>query len=173
MKLDGSLESTADGAYIVTFDRVMQRSPEEIWSALTDPERLARWLGDVEVDLRVGGAFIIHFRSMSAVMTGQITALEPGRVIEYSWLENYGMPGSVVRWEIVPLRAGCRLTLTHRFPPGCHLKDMASFLGGWHAFLDAIPIAAGGAFVPYADEKALQAGYTERYGQAATTRSSD
>jgi uncharacterized protein YndB with AHSA1/START domain len=164
MNLDGSLEQTADGGYVVAFDRVMNRSPEDIWSALTDKERLARWLGDVEVDLRVGGAYIIRFRTMSVVMTGQITALEPGRMIEYSWLENYGMPSSLVRWEIVPLAAGCRLKLTHRFPPGCKLKDMTSFLGGWHAFMDAIPIAAGGAFVPYADEKGLEAGYRKRYG---------
>jgi len=30
--------------------------------------------------------------------------------------------------------------------------------------MDAIPIAATGTFVPYADETALAAGYRERYG---------
>jgi uncharacterized protein YndB with AHSA1/START domain len=163
MTLDGTVEQAADGDWIVAFDRVIDRPPEKIWSALTDPGRLANWLGDVEVDLRVGGKFIIHFRKMTVVMTGAIMALEPGRVIEYSWLENYGMPSSVVRWEIVPAPAGCRLRLTHRFAASCVLKEMTSFLGGWHAFLNAIPIAADGAFVPYQDEKGLEAGYRQRY----------
>jgi uncharacterized protein YndB with AHSA1/START domain len=163
MTLDGSLEHTTDGGYVIAFDRVMDRSPEQIWSMLTEPQRLASWLGDVEVDLRVGGAFIIRFRAMTVVMTGKITALTPGRVLEYTWLENYGMPESVVRWEIVPVASGCRLQLSHRFPPGCTPKDMSGFLGGWHAFLNAIPVAAEGVFVPYADEKALQAAYSERY----------
>jgi uncharacterized protein YndB with AHSA1/START domain len=168
MTLDGTVEHAADGDWIVAFDRAIGRPPEKIWSALTDPGRLANWLGDVEVDLRVGGKFIIHFRKLTVVMTGTITALEPGRVIEYSWLENYGMPGSVVRWEIVPAPAGCRLKLTHRFAASCLLKELTSFLGGWHAFLNAIPVAADGAFVPHQDEKDLEAGYRNRYlGSAA------
>jgi len=174
MMLDGSLERTADGGHIVSFERVMDRPPERIWSTLTEPARLAKWLGDVEVDLRVGGAFVIRFHQPqrpadpapgeTAVMTGQITVLEPPRLIEYTWLEGSGMPSSLVRWEIVPLESGCRLKLTHRFPPGCAVKDLTSFLGGWHAFLDAIPSAAEGVFVPYADETELAAGYRRRYG---------
>ena len=163
MTLDGTVEQAANGDWIVPFDRAIDRPPEKIWSALTHPGRLANWLGDVEVDLRVGGKFIIHFRKLTVVMTGTITALEPGRVIEYSWLENYGMPSSAVRWEIVPAPAGCRLRLTHRFAASCLLKEMTSFLGGWHAFLNAIPVAADGAFVPYQDEKDLEAGYRQRY----------
>ena len=163
MTLDGSLERTADGGHIIGFDRAIDRPPAEIWSVLTDPRRLASWLGDCEVDLRVGGAFVIRFRNMTVVMTGQITALEPPRLIEYTWQENQGIPDSVVRWEIVPQGAGCRLKLTHRFPPGCAARDLTPFLGGWHAFLDAIPPAADGTFVPYADESALHAGYRQRH----------
>jgi uncharacterized protein YndB with AHSA1/START domain len=127
---------------------------------LTEPRRLANWLGEVEADLRIGGAFVIRFRQMSVTMTGQITDLEPGRVIEYSWLENnQRMPASKVRWEIIPEPGGCRLRLTHRFPAGYALKDLTPFMGGWHAFFDAIPVATEGTFVPYAEEKELEAGY--------------
>jgi uncharacterized protein YndB with AHSA1/START domain len=163
MTLDGHVEREAQGGWVVAFDRRIEQPPEKIWGALTDPNRLANWLGDVEVDLRVGGAFIIRFRKMTVVMTGKITALEPGHLIEYSWLENYGMPASVVRWEIVPDTGGCRLKLTHRFPAECQLKDLTSFMGGWHAFLNAIPIAADGTFVPYADEKEIESAYRKRY----------
>lgn len=163
MKLDGSVERAENGDWVVAFDRWIDRPPEKIWGALTDPTRLANWLGDVEVDLRLGGAFVIRFRKMTVVMKGKITALEPGRLLEYSWLENYGMPESSVRWVIEPYAAGCRLKLTHRFPAAYPLKDLTSFLGGWHAFLNAIPSGADGTFVPYADERELEAGYRSRY----------
>jgi uncharacterized protein YndB with AHSA1/START domain len=163
MTLDGNAERDAEGGWVVSFDRRIERAPEAIWSVLTDPQRLANWLGDVEVDLRVGGAFVIRFRKMTVVMTGKITALEPGRLIEYSWLESHDMRASVVRWEIVPDAGGCRLKLTHRFPAEFQLKDLTSFLGGWHAFLNAIPIATDGTFVPYANESELEKGYRGRF----------
>jgi uncharacterized protein YndB with AHSA1/START domain len=34
---------------------------DDLWSALTDPGRLARWLGEVEGDLRLGGQFRARF----------------------------------------------------------------------------------------------------------------
>jgi uncharacterized protein YndB with AHSA1/START domain len=163
MTVDGSLEQTADGGYVVAFDRQIAHPAQEIWQMLTDPVRLARWLGQVEADLRVGGAFVIRFRDLPVVMTGEITALEPPRLLEYSWLENLDRPRSLIRWEIIPEASGCRLKLTHRFPPGCAFGDMTAFLGGWHAFLDAIPRAAAGDFVPYADERPLEAAYRQLY----------
>src|SRR4029078_1197396 len=33
----------------------------DLWSALTDPGRLARWLGEFEGDLRLGGEFRARF----------------------------------------------------------------------------------------------------------------
>lgn len=35
----------------------------DLWEAVTDPARLARWLGRFEGDLRVGGAFTASFTS--------------------------------------------------------------------------------------------------------------
>jgi uncharacterized protein YndB with AHSA1/START domain len=162
--LDGLVKKTEDGGYVVAFDRLIDRPPARVWAALTDPNVLRNWLGEVELDLRVGGRYIIRFRKMSVVMTGQITALEPGRILEYSWQENYGMPASKLRWELHPAAdTGCRLKLAHTFAPDCVLKEIVGFAGGWHAFLNAIPPAADGQFVEYADEKEFDAGYRARY----------
>jgi uncharacterized protein YndB with AHSA1/START domain len=162
-QLDGSVRKTEDGGFIVAFDRLTDRPPARVWAALTDPKILANWLGDVELDLRIGGPFIIRFRRMSVVMTGQITALDPGRMLEYTWSENWGMPTSKVRWEVSPADSGCRLKLSHTFTSECVLDEVVGFAGGWHAFLDAIPTAADGKFVEYADEKALDTDYRARY----------
>jgi uncharacterized protein YndB with AHSA1/START domain len=163
ISLDGVVQKTEDGGYVVAFDRLIERPPARVWAALTDPGILRNWLGEVELDPRVGGRYIIRFRKMSIVMTGRIVAFEPGRVLEYSWQENYGMPASQVRWELHPEAAGCRLRLSHAFTSDCVLQEIVGFAGGWHAFLNAIPAASDGQFVEYADEKELDAGYRARY----------
>ena len=161
--LDGLVRKTEEGGYVVAFDRLIDRPPARVWAALTDPSVLRNWLGEVELDLRVGGQYVIGFRKMAVVMTGRITELEPGRTLEYSWQENYGMPASKVRWELHPAEAGCRLKLSHTFTPECMLKEIVGFAGGWHALLNAIPAAIDGQFVEYADEKEFDAGYRARY----------
>jgi uncharacterized protein YndB with AHSA1/START domain len=161
--LDGTVHRTRDGGLIVAFDRLVDRPPGKVWAALTDPKILANWLGDVELEMRVGGPYIVRFRRSTVVMTGTITTLEPEQLIEYTWLENYGMPASLIRWEIIPAGPGCRIKLSHSFDASCVLSQVMSFLGGWHAFLDAIPRGAAGEYVEYADEKELDAAYRARY----------
>lgn len=170
MTLDGTYEKRADGFHVVRFDRFIERPPAKVWAAISDSAMLKNWLGEVDVEPRIGGKFIIHFRELKVVMTGRITAIEPERVIEYSWLENYGMPQSIVRWEIVPAPGGCRLTLAHTFPPESALTDVVGFLGGWHAFLDVIPGAVDGKFMPYqsVEERQLDAQYRATYTGSAT-----
>ena len=52
---------------------------DDLWSALTDPRRLARWLGEVEGDLRLGGEFRAHFFASGWEGTGRVEACEPPR----------------------------------------------------------------------------------------------
>ena len=44
-----------DGGVTVRFERSYRTTPADLWSAVTDPERLARWLGPVY--LRAGGRY--------------------------------------------------------------------------------------------------------------------
>jgi len=52
---------------------------DDLWSALTDPGRLARWLGEFEGDLRLGGEFRAHFFSSGWEGTGRVEVCEPPR----------------------------------------------------------------------------------------------
>ena len=52
----GSLRS-ADGKGVVRIEDRYDTDIDDLWSALTDPGRLARWFGQVEGDLRPGGEF--------------------------------------------------------------------------------------------------------------------
>jgi uncharacterized protein YndB with AHSA1/START domain len=50
---------------------------EDLWSALTDPSRLARWYGQVEGDLRPGGEFHVHVFASGAEGMRRVEACEP------------------------------------------------------------------------------------------------
>jgi uncharacterized protein YndB with AHSA1/START domain len=50
---------------------------DDLWSALTDPSRLVRWLGEVEGDLRLGGEFRARFFASGWEGTGRVAACEP------------------------------------------------------------------------------------------------
>jgi uncharacterized protein YndB with AHSA1/START domain len=60
----GSLRS-ADGKGIVRLEDRYETDIDDLWSALTDPRRLARWLvvGEITGDLRLGGEFHARFTS--------------------------------------------------------------------------------------------------------------
>ena len=57
----GALRSH-DGTGVVTVQDRFDTDIDDLWSAITDPDRLARWLGQVEGDLRVGGSSARTFR---------------------------------------------------------------------------------------------------------------
>ena len=54
--VEGTLHSL-DGMGIVRMKSRYDTDIDDLWSALTDPQRLARWYGRVGGDLRIGGEF--------------------------------------------------------------------------------------------------------------------
>ena len=74
----GSLRS-ADGRGVVRMEDRFDTDIDDLWSALTDPGRLARWLGDFEGDLHLGGEFRARFFASGWEGTGRVEACEPPR----------------------------------------------------------------------------------------------
>ena len=72
----GSLRS-AGGKGVVHMEDRFDTDIGDLWSALTDPRRLARWLGEVEGDLRLGGEFRAHFFASGWEGTGRVDVCEP------------------------------------------------------------------------------------------------
>lgn len=93
--------------------RTFSVRPEELWAALTDPERLAAWFSPVEGELRLGGRYRIEGNA-----SGEITACEPGRRFTLTW-EWGGGPPSWVEVRLDPAADGTRLTLEHT----AHIPD--------------------------------------------------
>lgn len=92
----GSLRA-AGGRGIVRIEDRYDTDVGNLWSALTDPGRLASWYGQVEGDLRLGGEFRLHIESDGWDGTGRVNECEPGhrllvtvRESDESWRSGSG-----------------------------------------------------------------------------------
>jgi uncharacterized protein YndB with AHSA1/START domain len=67
---------------------VLPAPREEVWAALTDPERLADWFAnEVEVDLRPGGG--AHFRwGNGEERSATFTEVEPEERLSFEWADE-------------------------------------------------------------------------------------
>ena len=74
----GSLRSD-DGIGVVRIEDRFETGIGELWAALTDNKRLARWYGDVEGELRAGGEFRAHLHASGWEGTGRVEECEPLR----------------------------------------------------------------------------------------------
>ncbi len=77
-RLLGTL-GTADGKGIVTVADRLDADIETVWSAITDPSRLASWWGEVEGDLRLGGEYRARVYASGWDGTGRIDACDAPR----------------------------------------------------------------------------------------------
>jgi uncharacterized protein YndB with AHSA1/START domain len=72
----GSLRSADDKGVVRIEDR-FDTDIDDLWTALTDPSRLARWHGQVEGDLRPGGEFRVYIEAADIESIGRVEACEP------------------------------------------------------------------------------------------------
>ncbi len=74
-RLLGSLGS-AGGKGVVRMEDRVDAAIDDVWSALTDRSRLARWYGDIEGDLRLGGEYRAKLHASGWEGTGRVDACE-------------------------------------------------------------------------------------------------
>jgi uncharacterized protein YndB with AHSA1/START domain len=86
-RLLGSLRS-ADGKGVVRIEDHYDAEIEDMWSALTDPGRIARWYGRVDGDLRLGGEFRLYVGDADSDHVGHIEVCEPPRRLRVTTRET-------------------------------------------------------------------------------------
>jgi uncharacterized protein YndB with AHSA1/START domain len=135
----GSLRS-ADGQGIVRMEDRFDTDVDDVWSALTDPRRLARWVGEVAGDLRPGGEYRFRFFASGAEGTGRVEACEPPRrlllahglgqpdvkVIEATLAADDGQTVLVIEERGLPLD----LLAAYGAGIQVHVEDLAAHLAG-------------------------------------------
>jgi uncharacterized protein YndB with AHSA1/START domain len=140
----GSLRS-ADGQGVVRMQDRFDTDIDDVWSALTDPGRLARWYGEVEGDLRLGGEFRAHLFASGWEGTGRVEACEPPRRLLLTMRDSDpqpGQPGDTVieatlaadgdQTLLVVEERGMPLDLLAAYGAGIqvHVEDLAAHLAG-------------------------------------------
>jgi uncharacterized protein YndB with AHSA1/START domain len=80
---------------------------DDVWDAITSPERIPRWFLPISGDLRLGGRYQLQGNA-----GGQITGCEPPRSLAVTW--EFGGQVSWVRVRLTELPdGGTRLRLEH------------------------------------------------------------
>jgi uncharacterized protein YndB with AHSA1/START domain len=136
----GSLRS-AGGRGVVRMEDRLETGIDDVWSALTDPGRLALWYGEIEGDLRLGGEYRARLFSSGWEGTGRVEACEPpqrlllltngpGRAGEGVIEVTLAADGSqtILVWE----ERGMPLDLLSAYGAGIqvHVEDLGDHLAG-------------------------------------------
>jgi uncharacterized protein YndB with AHSA1/START domain len=125
-----NIEKTEIG-YLARFERDYKHSVQEVWSWLTENEKLAKWFPELRVDeLKAGGFYKFDMQD------GTFEELEIVDYKELSVLEFMWSGKDTVRFELFDEPNGCRLILKEKLEviTDHTPKDLA----GWHVCLDVI-----------------------------------
>lgn len=133
---------TIDADGVLRFERRYDATVEEVWSALTDPDQLARWFFRQTIEPRVGGATVFHWGDNRS--EGTVLEYEPPKTLAYEWGGEDGQPWRV-RWQLTPDGDGTMLVFQHFLPDA--VRD-GSLAPGWHWHLDRLDGHLGGEFPP-------------------------
>jgi uncharacterized protein YndB with AHSA1/START domain len=115
------------------FERTFDASVDEVWSALTEPERLARWLAPGTIGDEPGARVALDFGEGGEV-SGAVVRCERPSLLEFEW-HFTGEMQSIVRFALRADGAHTHVVLEHIALGRDHA---AGYAAGWHAHLDAL-----------------------------------
>jgi uncharacterized protein YndB with AHSA1/START domain len=165
----GSRTLAAGEGRTLTVSRVYDTSPEDLWDACTNPERIARWFLPISGDLRPGGRFQLEGNA-----SGTIERCDPPHSVDATW--EYGGQTSWIELRLTPEGdGGTRFALEHiahvedevwaRYGPG------AAGVGWDQSLLGLALYLAGGDDLPGRD--AIEAWQLSDVGREFSSLSSE
>ncbi len=90
-------------------ETLVEATPEEVWEALTDEDRLEEWMApEVELDLVEGGEIAV--RDGDDQRAGTVETLEEGERFAFTW-SRPGEGETFVEFTIEALPGGSRVTV--------------------------------------------------------------
>jgi uncharacterized protein YndB with AHSA1/START domain len=92
-------------------ETVFEAPVEEVWAAVTDPDRLAEWFAnEVEIDWRAGGEGTFRWAN-GEERRAVVHEVLPGERLAFTWLAEDGA-ASTVELELHEVDGGTRLVVT-------------------------------------------------------------
>lgn len=137
--IDGVIRQGAFSRGSVHFERTYRFPMDAVWSAITEPDRIARWLAHVSGDLRVGGAFTLDFGD-GDVAHGTILACEAPSHLAVSW--EFEGEGTTHLEITLTGQEGATLFALHH--SDLRQADLSQYGAGWHTFLEHLGAALAG-----------------------------
>jgi uncharacterized protein YndB with AHSA1/START domain len=120
-------------------------TPERVWEALTSAEFSRKYFfgNAVEVDLRIGGAYIVRTPDGSLHISGEVIECDPPRKLTVTFNVNWPaliekLGPTLVTYEIEPAGAAVRLTLTEAHDRPISDDILAGGRTGWPAILSSL-----------------------------------
>lgn len=131
----GTVRRDGEGG-AVRFERMYATTPEDLWSAWTEPDRISRWLGATPTGPIEPGAAVtlVWGPDADSQVALVVRELVPPTRLEWEWTIN-GEPPTLLRVELIPVPGGTRLVLDHSALP---FTQFAGLSAGWHDFLDGL-----------------------------------
>jgi uncharacterized protein YndB with AHSA1/START domain len=129
--LEGTLHS-ADGVGVVRIMARYRTGIDDVWSALTEPPRLAGWFGTVAGDLRVGGEFTAVVMSSGWDGQGRIEVCVPQQKLRVNMWEKEGAEHTAE----AQLIAEGDLTILMLEVRGVNLEWVWAYGAGWQEHLE-------------------------------------
>jgi uncharacterized protein YndB with AHSA1/START domain len=126
----------AAGRWVLTMTRELAHPPERVWPMLTEPTQLSRWSPVVpDRPLTSPGPAVAHETPGAAGVDVTVLSCDPPRELVHRWGTH------LLRWALVPVPGGSRLTLEQTFDAG---GEAAMYAAGWHLCLAVLILADGG-----------------------------
>lgn len=146
------IEKSGD-RYRLVYDEVYATDIDDLWHAVTDRDRLARWMADYSGDLRLGGTWhVASDDDPEPWGAGTVTACDPPRSFTTSWHAT-GEDATELVVRLEPVDGGTRLVLEHT-------GIQSIFYGaGWQTYLERLADDLAGRDV--GGEVAWQARFAE------------
>lgn len=122
-------------------------TPDEAWSALTEPSRVAEWFTDVSPLGEVGDPYRLDFGDGS-VVDGVVRDVESGRRFAHTWawLDAAPRQETLVTWTVEALpTGGTRILLVHDgwSEAGADEAIRDDHEGYWSGYLDDLAAILG------------------------------
>jgi uncharacterized protein YndB with AHSA1/START domain len=120
-------------------------TPEQVWEALTSAEFSRKYFfgNAVEVDLRIGGAYIVRTPDGSLHISGEVIECDPPRKLTVTFNVNWPaliekLGPTLVSYEIEPAGDVVRLTMTEAHDRPLSDDILSGGRQGWPAILSSL-----------------------------------
>ncbi len=119
--------------------------PEKVWQALTSPDFTRKYFWDrtVEIEPKIGGAFVLRLPDGRINVQGKVVGWDPPRKLSVTWQvawpeEFRKLPECLVNYDIAQAGDAVRLTMTESHSWEVPEAILSGGRSGWPAILSSL-----------------------------------